>query len=898
MPAMGQKPKPKTSGKPSNTYLASLKAVKMHETKAVLPLELMAHIFDYLPVPDLIRCSRTSKRMHEMVYDDTRWVQKLKMMGLWNEAEARQRIEDSMRARLEAQGAQNIAKPSTSGSQPKETLFDVTREGDSAIAVRDRPAHNHKNNTIGNVAYPLNLSHGRTPSESASIVSQGALGVLNNVKSIRGKARIEFGKIYGALSVFYEDIAAKGSLKKTKVLQTYEDPEDQARMLSNLRIFAQCDAIPGCDVRKSNLNTTIAAFEQVALQEFDSAYNASDFEGRMRRCASILTIMNGGAAAVDLFIQKSPLLERKDRFGHPLACLEGSSARNVNLAPSRSFFHAISRCLDEQVDIIHRVFPQSVDVMTPLLRKVEKEIISEYVTMLVEEAHRRNVEAYIKIVPAVFEQGLLFAQSLYPPQGFRNDFTSTATKVITECFEPHVHLYLREELDYLKRQTISEVETWEQNQSAQEASTESFFMSNVSRQAAKRDFLTSFKKVVMMPVNILPGVKGSSVDASSGSGTLTAASNPDGTTERPTTPRLEAPRTELAAKAAIMSSRLEGIGSLFSIEVALNLVHTAKSSIERAALFVQMGSIHGEDARRKCQAIFIHLLEVLGQRHVKSGFDKAVTHLSEYNARDVVNHASSGLRPLVTFLELVNVGDLIQQMIDVFFGQQLVANKLTDRDDYLDPAVKAKKKFEQILDERVAAGLNKGIDVLMDEVDFLCATTQTPGDFRPGTWSEKQQSATVMDIGPTKTAREVVELVSSHTDMLTGSTDKNMLDVFIQEVGVRLFAALCKHLKRQRISTDGAIVLISDTNHYFAYIQTLKNKELLQYFAALRELSQIFLVDGSDAKELATIIADGERYHGVLRVEEVLEFAGRRADWYQIKYNVEKAMYGIGCSIM
>ena len=87
-------------------------------------------------------------------------------------------------------------------------------------------------------------------------------------------------------------------------------------------------------------------------------------------------------------------------------------------------------------------------------------------------------------------------------------------------------------------------------------------------------------------------------------------------------------------------------------------------------------------------------------------------------------------------------------------------------------------------------------------------------------------------------------------------------------------------------------------NHYFGYIQTLRNQDLLQFFKALRELSQIYLVDPSDAKELATIIADGDRFHGIFRAEEVYEFATRRADWYQIKSKVERAMYGIGCAVM
>ena len=168
-------------------------------------------------------------------------------------------------------------------------------------------------------------------------------------------------------------------------------------------------------------------------------------------------------------------------------------------------------------------------------------------------------------------------------------------------------------------------------------------------------------------------------------------------------------------------------------------------------------------------------------------------------------------------------------------------------------------------------------------------------------------------------------MVGSHTGMLVGTTDKNMLDVFTQEVGLRLFTVLCKHFKRQRITVDGAIKLISDINHYHNFVASLRQKPLLPYFQALREMSQIYLVHidppaayfsanakgkranllsskgsttAAQAKELATIIADAERYHGIFSAEEVYEFAERRADWYLVKGDVERAMYGVGCSIM
>jgi len=470
-------------------------------------------------------------------------------------------------------------------------------------------------------------------------------------------------------------------------------------------------------------------------------------------------------------------------------------------------------------------------------------------------------------------------------------------------------------------------------------------MSNINRSADKKDFLSSFKKVVMMPVTVLPSFTTTTSTSGSASTPGSAAMKPKsqltsvaangGSTpqlSRPGTPGLDgrksplpeqAPTDELAAKAALMASKLEGIKSLFSIEVALNLVHAAKTSLGRAAVFMRLGGQVGEEAREQCANIFVALLRILGQQHVKTGFDRAVQHLSHYNPREVSDHSSSGgVAPLVTFIELVNVGDLISQMVDVFYEQQLAAPKIADRNDFLDPSGLAKKKFEQMLDESVAAGLNKGIDVLMDEVEYLYGTMQLPTDYNPlpagatsatpsipGSGADKASSSTSTaeasasfpsepDIGPTPTATRVVELVSSHTKMLVGTTDKSMLDVFNGEVGLRLFTAICKHLKRQRISTDGAVKLIADMNLYSSYARTLRNQDLLAYFTALRELSQIFLIDAAHARDMATVIADGDRFGGVFRAEEVYEYAQRRADWYVVRRKVEKAMYGMDCLVM
>jgi recyclin-1 len=766
---------------------------------------------------------------------------------------------------------------------------------------------------------------------------EALLRVIKNARSVRGHARQEYAKIYGALAPFYYDLIRAKSHTDPLVFKVFRDPERQAQMLANLRTFAKSDWAQGAQKREEKVDAMTGIFESAVLREFEQGYEFWDVDGRMNKYAHVLALLNGSNAAVDLFIQKHPIFTDREVLANSMDCVNQALADSITLEPSRRFFEVLARKVNEQAGVIERIFPNPGHVFWAFVDKVREDIIMEYATPLFDETHERSIPSYLRAVSGLFEQTLHFLRSLTPPKGTETPQEAKAKELALKVFEPHLDLYLQDEIDEFTRQAEREVGEWETKLSEQDASVESFYMGSfTNRQADKKDFLTSFKKVVMMPVTVLPtsfALPGlplgspfaSSKPANTNGNALQTPSQQGSRSQSPAPPTPaagdrssspmpgKAPTDELAAKAALMTSRLEGIKSLFSIEVALSLVHAAKASLGRVAVFIQLGGQAGGEAREQCEAIFIALLRILGNRHVKPGFDRAVTHLSQYNPREVSEHDRGGVAPLVTFIELVNVGDLISQMIDVFYEQQLAGPKIADRNDFLDPAGLAKKKFEQMLDESVAAGLNKGIDVLMDEVEYICATTQLPTDYNPGAATtpdpasatssfEKRASkapgAIDMDIGPTRTAQRIRDLVASHTSMLVGSTDKSMLDVFNGEVGLRLFTAVCKHLKRQRVSTEGAIKLIADMNLYFEYIRTLKNQDLLAYFKALRELSQIYLIDARHAKEMATIIADGDRFGGIFRAEEVYEYAERRADWYQVRKDVERAMYGLECCLM
>ncbi|KAL0944085.1 exocyst complex component sec10 [Colletotrichum truncatum] len=885
--------------------LSALKATEMLDSKPTLPAEILVAILDYLPVSDLMQVARASRRMQEMVYDDTRWVARLKSMGCWDEAEARRRFEEAMRRRREAaeRSANGAAgsRPGVPGNHtaPKPTsttLFDAT--------VEEERQKRHS------VAPPIDgferMTVGAPAAKDPFKDPEALLDVIKNSRSVRGHAREEYGKIYGALAPFYFDLARAKSHTDPIVFQVFRDPERQAKMLSNLQVFAKSDWAQGWNQREERLMTMTGIFESAVLREFEQGYEFWDVDGRMKRYAHVLHTLNGGNAGTDLFIQKHPIFSDRDILAaNSVDCVSRIGPDEINLEPSRLFFEMLLRKVNEQADVIVRIFANPEVVFWEFMDKVREDIIMDYITPLLDATHDRNLQSYLKAIAGLFEQCMLFFKSLTLPKMSKSSLEEKTKEMMLRVFEPHLDLYLQEELDFFTKHAETQVAEWEKKLSEQDASVESFYMGNFNRQADKKDFLSSFKKVVMMPVTALP---------SFGSTSTPKPTTPNGTSalspqpSRPHTPSLapnvdgsgrlsplpeKAPTDELAAKAALMASRMEGIKTLFSIEVALNLTHAAKTSMGRASMFIQLGGQYGEEAREQCETIFVVLLRILGNRHVKVGFDKAVEHLSHYNPREVSDHNQSGVAPLVTFIELVNVGDLISQMIDVFYEQQLAGPKIADRNDFLDPAGIAKKKWEQMLDESVAAGLNKGIDVLMDEVEYLHGTTQQPTDYNPS-----ETGGILADPGPTQTALRIKELVSSHTRMLVGTTEKSMLDVFNGEVGLRLFTAVCKHLKRQRVSTEGAIKLIADMNLYFEYIRTLKNPDLLAYFKALRELSQIYLIDPRHAKEMATIIADGDRFEGVFRAEEAYEFAQRRADWYQVRKDVERAMYGMECSLM
>jgi recyclin-1 len=861
--------------------------------------------------------------MQEMVYDDAKWVQRLRKMGCWNDVEARKRAESIKQPTTPGRRQSTVDRNLVNGKGRPEVLFDL---GSPTVAQRRQttllsPIRPQQPASDGFDVAEL-ASSKAVSSPSLPIDTEAVLSILKSVKSVRGQARREYGKIYKMLGPYYINLTSVSNPMESRIFRDFAAPEQQAQLLANLRSFSESDFSPASASRETRIKTTTDLFDTAALLEFRKGYEYKDIQGRMRQYAKVMHILNGGKSSVELFLHDNNLVAQKVNLGSASDCVDYSlGSGQLSLERVQGYFERLGTAFRQEIAIIQAVFPEPKEVTIQMIEVVGKDILSPFLAELFDDARNRGTSMYLRTISGTLAATKQFVEESALPKDADDETLARCNDVLRDIFEPHLDIYLAEELSFFRSKADVEVEKWDRALSEQAASTESFLMSNVNRQADKKDFMSSFKKVVMMPVNILPSFSGQSSNKTA----VKAIANGDAPSSRSSTPNPfgpgaatptlpgEAPTNELAAKAAVMTTKLENIRSLFSIEVALNLVHAAKSSLERGAQFISLGGEAGDSARRQCSAIFVLLLHSVGDRHVKAGFDKAIDHLSHYNPREgSTDNADSTASPvqvaaLVTFLELVNVGDLIQQMLDVFYESELVRLRISNRDDFLDVNVKEKKKFEAMLDERVAAGLSKGIDVLIDEVEYVCATTQQATDFYPElnvtSTNGSKSTPVVMDFSgkPTATASRVIALVSHHTSMLTGATEKTLLDVFTTEVGLRLFGALTKHIKRQRISTSGALPLLSDLSAYASFVAGFKNNDLTSYFVALREVAQIYLIGGEserDVNEMATIISDSERYRGVFTVEEVVEFAERRSDWLTVKGRVEGRVKGEGCCLM
>ncbi|KAF9118148.1 F-box protein: endocytic membrane traffic, recycling ReCYcling 1 [Mortierella sp. 14UC] len=627
--------------------------------------------------------------------------------------------------------------------------------------------------------------------------------------------------------------------------------------------------------------------------------------------------------------------------------------------PMRLFMEFTEMELQKQGIIISDVFPEEADVLYSFTERVFEDVISEYCSQLFELCSMRDKLLYLKSVPTAYrylehlETTVINMEPINVPR-YRIE------KLLARVFAPWLERYLKQELDWVQKSCKDQIDKYERqrdnrntepkrmNPRNREVFKRNFLkgfrnvitlpykisssivagvtaVSTSSSSSPAPSITTPTATAVTTSTSFTTGSEASttatttptknkrfsirsitSLSGSSSSSSTTAATTVTATSSAPVTPTTtstpafvpDRKSISLASDADSVRSAPSGVeqqqvvtvqevqeemNSLLSVELALHLIHLDKDALQRLSAFAGLGGVLGGRVQKTIELVFIALLRSMGQQHINPGFATAIQQLGRY--KPSTTHSGGGVTPLMDFFELVHVADLILQMVQVYYAEEMC--KHIDKMDFLNEANKEKKTFERMIDDGVAAGLDKSIEVMIDQVAYILATMQLPTDFNP-------EEGTDIELQPTNACREAVTCLTTHTKMLIGCTDKHTLDVFFQELGLRLFNCLTKHLRSNIVSSQGGFVLICDLNHYYNFIVGLKQPTLNPNFLALKELGNLFIIQSpSDLKQL---IHDMERFGGILRIEDVFEFAEMRSDWKSIQRIVERDR--LECSIM
>jgi recyclin-1 len=253
--------------------------IPIQSTKMSLPVELLQEIVGFMPVQTQLRFARTSHAMRDMVYDDARWVAKLKVMCAWNEEDARRGAEEEIvRRRLLQQRAaeEAVLGRSVINGHRTTTLFDATLEAKNVSAQLVMPVKTggdlldfDSSEAFGDFQSVEPPSPQISLPKDKAVDSATALNILSSVVSRRGQARQEFGRVYKALAPLYVSLANSNSLQDSAGFKRLRTPEEQAKLLKVLELFGRSRAVDEWTKCQKRIAWVMETFEREALTEFE-----------------------------------------------------------------------------------------------------------------------------------------------------------------------------------------------------------------------------------------------------------------------------------------------------------------------------------------------------------------------------------------------------------------------------------------------------------------------------------------------------------------------------------------------------------------------------------------------------------------------------------------------------
>ncbi|KAJ2884414.1 F-box protein: endocytic membrane traffic, recycling ReCYcling 1 [Coemansia aciculifera] len=372
--------------------------------------------------------------------------------------------------------------------------------------------------------------------------------------------------------------------------------------------------------------------------------------------------------------------------------------------------------------------------------------------------------------------------------------------------------------------------------------------------------------------------------------------------------------------------------SPISIDLCLNMVLTNRDAINRLSVFAEAPPDMRlrKLAQEAIESVFCVLLQSIGN-HIRPAFTRIVAELKQLEQTAMIaivsqehhrsqgrhattssggapgDHASTAshvsttggggsaysaqliqaekeLREKFTavelrFFELIHLCDLAVQMLEIYYKKDMCA--FINESDFLNICNQEKKALEHAIDDNVAVGMDCVIEIILRQTQHILDTEQHSSDYHP-------DSNMSLTLTPTMACARAVQFLSESTAVLQCmTTQKQMRDVFLGEIGVRLFNVLLDNIKRFQITEPGGFQLIADLNLYYDWAVAIVDPETLRFFTALKDLANCFILAPKDLRGFLRDQYSRHTFDGVMRSEEVYDVVACRADYRAIRSQVE-----------
>lgn len=695
-------------------------------------------------------------------------------------------------------------------------------------------------------------------------------------------AQLQMIRIYKSLHPYYSEILMRKLYDTLGIFKDYLLPKDQAKLLNNLLTFNMCDCLDLNRVSaREALESLCEVFENAVLRELEIQYDRRDYE-RTKTFADILINLGNEQTLIDFFLQKSSFDNQANHvFDIDLLCggkyfVEGAMEGDIiqfqmNMGAFRDHVQGVAETLNCLAEVIDLIFPPTVAMMCKVCEELISDQVREVIIKFVAMARER--ELLLVTVPTLYELYQVDLQKyLTPSQNAGLGYHAYLGSLFDMVFESISADYMRQELSKFKHSATMQIQDWQLLVIKHEQETSRNILKLV-KEESKNDFLATFRKV--FTISGSSGKRNEETDAN---------------------------YSKMEARARILSENISLLDKVLSPKVVIKVLDEAKVSLGRLSKFKAYTMVNVQnDIFAKMQQVFITVIESVGNDHIRPAFEKGILYLLAYNPSSKTytsTHKETFERPLAFFFELSNTADLIIQMIDLFYREEMIARHLVKNENsVLNPSLQTKKKLELVVDSFVADGLNISVDVLVNEIEQVYGQDLCVLDYNPPV-------STSATFGTTSCAERAVKILEQNINLLGDSADKSIVDVFQQEMAERFFQIVVKILKASTISVVGATNLISDLNLYFDFIVANINSNkriVIPLFQSLKKVGNIFLISGDDAKAIAKLVSDLSKFNGIFTQEEIYEFVQRRKDWNIVRRHVEKVLYGFGfadCCVM